>query len=85
MKPSLDKFHYLFGWGDGTWTHDLLVPNQTLYQAALRLNTLYNYTYQNELSQAFFRAFSSFFKKTYSIFAISFFKRKIIFFSSRDM
>ena len=28
----------LFGWGDGTWTHDLLVPNQTRYQTALHLN-----------------------------------------------
>ena len=27
-----------FGWGDGTWTHDLLVPNQARYQTALHLN-----------------------------------------------
>ena len=38
-KPWNLLFQSFFrGWGDGTWTHDLLVPNQTRYQAALRLN-----------------------------------------------
>ena len=27
-----------FGRGDGTWTHDLLVPNQARYQTALHLD-----------------------------------------------
>ena len=32
VKPSLDKFHYLFGRGDGIRTHDLMVPNHARYQ-----------------------------------------------------
>ena len=28
------------GWKDGTWTHDLLIPNQALYQTALLPNMI---------------------------------------------
>ena len=45
-KKKSDVFYVaLFGRGDGTWTHDLLVPNQARYQTALHLETafvLYN-------------------------------------------
>ena len=35
-----------FGRGDGTWTHDLLVPNQARYQTALHLNKEHILLYQ---------------------------------------
>ncbi len=37
-KSCIDKCRCkIFGRGDGTWTHDLLVPNQARYQTALHL------------------------------------------------
>ena len=38
-KRATQNTSLFFGRGDGTWTHDLLVPNQARYQTALHLDT----------------------------------------------
>ena len=57
---SISRF--ILGRGDGTWTHDLLVPNQARYQTALHLvqNSIIYYTWFLKKVKRFLRFFQKF-------------------------